>query len=216
MWQIVNAELRYNRFYLATAFLATIGMWFAYVFDPAGLFQLFAVPAFFFMAAIFHFAIRERRERFFALIPVAPRQRSLALLLPFAILLHAAIVTAWAVQFYLASTDLANEYISIIGVLALNGITMCIVFLMSLRFNLNVGNRKYRWLANLFWGIVLLGGILLFFSFKISFQQNPEFYIGLRHLIFHSPAVAVAANAIGGGLMYFNATVYARRRSYLA
>jgi hypothetical protein len=64
--------------------------------------------------------------------------------------------------------------------------------------------------------IVLLGGILLFFSFKISFQRNPEFHVLIRDFLFHSPAVAVIANLVGAGLMYLSMVIYAGRKSYLA
>ncbi|MCI0694408.1 hypothetical protein L0337_20665, partial [candidate division KSB1 bacterium] len=130
MWKIIEAELSYNRVYLVTAYLATIGMWVAFVFDPAGMFQLFGVPSFFLMAAVYHFGIQERRERFFAALPVTVKHRSLAFSLPFAILFHATVLSAWLTQFLRASDELANEYIPLSGVVTLSGITVCIVLIV--------------------------------------------------------------------------------------
>jgi len=216
MWRIIKAELSYNRIYLLSACVATIGMWFAYVFDPAGMFQLFGVPAFFLTPALYHFGINERRERFLALLPVPARRRSLALLLPFAILFHAGILSGWMTQFLRTPDELANEFITFSGVLTLNGITIGIVFIVGIRFSLNYNKRAYRWLANIVMWIVLLGGILPFFSFKISFQRNPEFYVFIRDFLFHSPAVAVIANLVCAGLMYLSTIIYMRRKSFLA
>jgi hypothetical protein len=216
MWRIIKAELSYNRAYLAMAYVATIGMWFAYVFDPAGIFQLFGVPAFLLMPAFYHFGIKERRERFLALLPAPVRHRGLALLLPFAILFHAGVLSAWMTQFLRAPDELANEFITLCGVLTLNGITIGIVFIVGIRFSLNLNKRGHRWIANIVLWIVLLGGILLFLSFKISFARNPEFYAFIRDFLFHSPVVAVIANLVCAGLMYLSMIVYARRQSYLA
>jgi len=216
MWRIIKAEFGYNRIYLVLACVATIGMWFVYVFDPAGMFQLFGVPAFFLMPALYHFGIKERRERFFALLPVPVKHRSLALLLPFTTLFHAVILSAWLTQFLRAPDELANEYITLGGVLTLNGITISIVFIVGIRFSLDFNKRKYRWLANILLWVFIVGGVLLFFSFKISFQRSPEFYVLIRDFIFHSPAVAVAVNAVCAGLMFLSVLVYARRKSYLA
>lgn len=216
MWRIIKAELSYNRIYLLSAYVATIGMWFAYVFDPTGMFQIFGVPAFFLMPALYHFGIKERRERFLALLPVPVRHRSLALLLPFATLFHAGVLSAWTTQLLRAPEELANEVITLSGVLTLNGITICIVFIIGIRFGLNFNKRAYRWIANIVLWIVLLGGILLFFSFKISFQRHPEFHVLIRDFLFHSPAVAVIANLVCAGLMYLSMVVYAGRKSYLA
>jgi hypothetical protein len=215
MWQIIKAELSYNRMFILTAYAATIGMWFAYVFDPAGMFQIFGVPAFFLMLALYHFGIKERRERFLAMLPVPVRHRSLAMLLPFAILFHAGVLSAWTAQWLRAPEELANEFITLSGVLTLNGITTCIVFIVGIRFGLNLNKRAHRWIANIALWIVLLGGILLFFSFKISSERNPEFYVLIRDFLFHSPAVAVIANLVCAGLMYLSMVVYAGRKSYL-
>lgn len=216
MWRIIKTELSYNRIYLLSAYVATIGMWFSYVFDPAGMFQLFGVPAFFLMAALYHFGIKERRERFLALLPVPVRHRSLALLLPFAILFHVGVLSAWMTQFLRAPDELANEFITLSGVLTLNGITIGIVFMVGIRFSFNYSKSAYRWIANIVLWIVLLGGILLFFSFKISFQRHPEFYGFIRDFLFHSPAVAVIANLVCAGLMYLSTVIHAGRKSFLA
>jgi hypothetical protein len=215
MWRIIKAELSYNRIYLLSAYAATIGMWFAYVFDPAGMFQLFAVPAFFLMPAIYHFGVKERRERFLALLPVPVRQRGLAWLLPFMILFHAGVLSGWTTQMLRAPDQLANEFITLSGVLALNGITICLVFIVIIRLGLNFNQRAYRWIANIVLWIILLGEILLFFSFKISLQRNPEFHIFIRDFLFHSSAVAVIANLVCAGVMYLSLVVYAGRKSYL-
>lgn len=217
MWRIIKAELRYNRAYLVMAYVATIGMWFAYVFDPAGMLQVFGVPAFFLMPALYHFGINERRERFLALLPVPVRRRSLALLLPFALLFHAEVLMAWwLTQFLRAPDELANEFITWGGVVTLNAITICVVYIVGIRFGLTFNKRAHRWAANIVLWIFLLGGILLFFSFKISFQRHPEFYASLRDFIFYSPAVAVAANVVGAGLIYLSMIIHAGRKSYLA
>ncbi|MGH7602314.1 MAG: hypothetical protein ACREOI_38600, partial [bacterium] len=179
-------------------------------------FQLFGVPAFFLMAALYHFGIKERRERFLALLPVPVRHRSLALLLPFAILFHIGVLSAWTTQLLRAPDELANEFITLSGVLTLNGITICLVFIIIIRLSLNFNKSAHRRIANIALWIILISGILLFFSFKISFQRYPEFHALIRDLLFHSPAVAVAANAVCAGLMYLSMVIYARRRSYLA
>jgi hypothetical protein len=216
MWRIIKAELSYNRIYLLSAYVATIGIWIAYALDPAGMFQVFGVPAFFLMPALYHFGIKERRERFLAMLPVPIRRRSLAMLLPFAILFHANVLSAWTTQLLRAPEELASEFITLSGVLALNGVTICIVFIIAIRFDLNFNNRAHRWIANLALWIVILGGILLFFSFKISSQRNPEFYMLLRNFIFHSLAVAVIINLVCAGLMYLSMVTHAGRKSYLA
>lgn len=216
MWKIIKAELSYNRIYLVSAYLATIGMWFAYVFDPAGMFQVFGVPAFFLMAAVYHFGIRERRERYLTLLPVPVKHRSLALVLPFAILFHAAVLSAWLTQFLRAPDELANEFITLSGVLTLNSITISIELIVGIRFSLNFSKRRYRWIANLVMWMFILGGILLFLSFKIGFHGDPEFYVLYRNFIFHSPAVAAIATILCAGLIYVNAIVYTRHTSYLA
>jgi hypothetical protein len=216
MWRIIKAELSYNRTYLLLACVATIGMWFSYVFDPAGMFQLFGVPAFFLMPALYHVGIKEHRERFWGVLPVPVRHRGLAWSLPFAALFHVGVVSAWMTQFLRTPDQLANEFITFSGVLTLNGITIGIVFIVIIRFGLEYKKRPHRWIANILLWIVLLGGVLLFFSFKISFQRHPEFHAFIRDLLFHSPAVAVIANLVCAGLMYLSTVVYARRKSYLA
>jgi hypothetical protein len=216
MWPIIKAELRYNRIYLLSAYVATIGMWFSYIFDPAGMFQLFGVPSFFLLAALYHFGVKERRERLLALLPVPVRHRSLALALPFAILFHAGALSAWTAQFLRAPDELANEFITLSGVLTLNGITIGLVFIIIIRLSLNFNKSVHRWIANILLWIILISGILLFFSFKISFQRYPEFYTLIRSLLFHSPAVAVITNLVCAGLMYLSMVVYAGRKSYLA
>jgi len=216
MWKIIKAELSYNRVYLVLAYLAAIGMWIAFVFDPAGMFQLFGVPSFFLMAAVYHFGIQERRERFFAALPVTIRHRSLALSLPFTILFHATILSAWMTQFLRASDELANEYIPLSGVLTLSGITVCIVLIVGIRFSLSFNKRKSRWMANIVLWIFILGTVLLFFLFKISFDLNAKFYVFIRNFIFHSPAVAVTVNLACAGLLFVGMIVYSRRKSFLA
>ena len=216
MWQIIKAELRYNQMYLLLAYAATVGMWFAYIFDPAGMFQVFGVPAFFLMPALFHRGIQERRERLLALLPVPAQRRSLALLLPFAILFNFAILAAWMTQFLRAPEELANEFITLSGVLTLNAIIIGAVYIAGIRFSLAFNNRAYRRATNIVLWIFLVGVISLFFSFKISLQHNPEFYTRLREYIFHSPVIAIAANSVSAGLIYRCVILHARRKSYLA
>jgi hypothetical protein len=216
MWRIIKAELSYNRAYLLMAYVATVGMWFAYIFDPAGMFQVFGVPAFFLMPALFHRGIQERRERLLALLPAPVRERSLALLLPFVIFFHVGVLSAWVMQFLRALDELANEFITLSGVLTLNAIIAGAVYIVVIRFSLAFNKRAYRWAANILLGVFLVGVVLLFFSFKISLQQNPEFYVRLRDFIFHSPALAVAANAACAGLIYLSMIVRARCKSYLS
>lgn len=215
MWKIIKAELSYNRIYLVLAYLATIGMWIAFVFDPAGMFQLFGVPSLFLMAAVYHFGIKERRERLFAVLPVAVKHRGLALSLPFTIFFHTAVLSAWITQFLRVPDDLANEYIPLSGVLALSGITVCIVLIVGIRFSLSFNKRKSRWMANIVLWIFILGTVLLFFLFKISFDLNAEFYVFIRNFIFHSPAVAVTVNVVCAGLMFASMIAYTRRKSFL-
>ena len=216
MWQIIKAELRYNQMYLLLAYAATVGMWFAYIFDPAGMFQVFGVPAFFLMPALFHRGIQERRERLLALLPVPAQRRSLALLLPFAILFNFVILAAWMTQFLRAPEELANEFITLSGVLTLNAIIIGAVYIAGIRFSLAFNNRAYRRATNIVLWIFLVGVISLFFSFKISLQHNPEFYTRLREYIFHSPVIAIAANSVSAGLIYRCVILHARRKSYLA
>ena len=216
MWQIIKAELRYNQMYLLLAYAATVGMWFAYIFDPAGMFQVFGVPAFFLMPALFHRGIQERRERLLALLPVPAQRRSLALLLPFAILFNFVILAAWMTQFLRAPEELANEFITLSGVLTLNAIIIGAVYIAGIRFSLAFNNRAYRRATNIVLWIFLVGVISLFFSFKISLQHNPEFYTRLREYIFHSPMIAIAANIVSAGLIYRCVVLHARRKSYLA
>jgi hypothetical protein len=216
MWKIIKAELSYNRIYLASAYLATIGMWVAFVFDPAGMFQLFGVPSFFLMAAVYHFGIKERRERFLALLPVTIKHRSLAFTLPFAIHFHVAVLAAWLTQFLRARVELANEYIPLSGVLTLGGITICTVLIVGIRFSLNLSKRKQRWMANVVMWIFIICIVLLFFLFKISFDLNAAFYVFIRNFIFHTPPVAVTINLVGAGLIFVSTIVYARRKSFLA
>ena len=216
MWQIIKAELRYNQMYLLLAYAATVGMWFAYIFDPAGMFQVFGVPAFFLMPALFHRGIQERRERLLALLPVPAQRRSLALLLPFAILFNFVILAAWMTQFLRAPEELANEFITLSGVLTLNAIIIGAVYIAGIRFSLAFNNRAYRRATNIVLWIFLVGVISLFFSFKISLQHNPEFYTRLREYIFHSPVIAIAANSVSAGLIYLCVILHARRKSYLA
>lgn len=216
MWQIIKAELRYNRMYLLLAYAATVGMWFAYIFDPAGMFQVFGVPAFFLMPALFHRSIQERRERLLALLPVPAQRRSLALLLPFAIFFNFAILATWMTQFLRAPEELANEFITLSGVLTLNAIIIGAVYMAGIRFSLSFNNNTHRWATNIVLWIFLVGVISLFFSFKISLQHNPEFYTRLREYIFHSPMIAIVANIVSAGLIYLCVILHARRKSYLA
>jgi hypothetical protein len=216
MWQIIKAELSYNRVFLLVAFAATIGMWMAYVFDPAGMFQLFGVPAFFLMPALYHLGTKERRERFLALLPVPIWHRGLAWSLPFAAFFYAGTLSAWTTQMLRAPDELANEFITLSGVLTLTPLTICLVFSAIIRFGLNFNKRAHRRIANIVLWIILLSGILLFFSFKISYQQNPEFHVLIRNFIFHSPAIAVAVNAVCAGTLYLSLMVYTNRKSFLS
>lgn len=217
MWPIIKAELRYNRIFLVSLYFTTVGMWVFYLFDPAGIFQLFGIPGLFLMIALFTGAAKEKRERFHALLPVSLKHYRLAGLLMYAVLFHAGILSGWATQFLRERVALANEFITFWGVLTLNGLTIGIFFLVAIRFDLKHHNeKKYLWIANAALAAAVLVTFSLYFLAKFSADDNRAIYELIRDLAFYSPAVAVAANAVCAGLMYLSTVIYARRKSYLA
>jgi len=216
MWSIIKAELSYNRIFLVSLYFATLGIWVIYLFDPAGIFQLF-IPGLFLMIALFTGAAKEKRERLHALLPIPLKHRSLAGLLSYAILFHAGILSAWTTQFLRERGALANEFITFWGVLALNGLAISIVFIVVIRYDLKCYNeKKYRRIADAVLWIVLVTMVLFFVSFKIMARQDRELHDFVRDLVFYSPVVAVATNLICAGLMRLSTAVYAGRKSYLA
>jgi hypothetical protein len=217
MWSLIKAELSYNRHFLAWLYPATIAMWVIYLFDPASMFQIFGVPALFLMIALFTRAAKEKRERFHALLPVSLQHHRLAGLLMYAVFFHAGILSGWATQFLRKRPALANEFITFCGVLTLNGLTISIFFLLAIRFDLKHHNeKKYFWIANSALAAALLITFSLYFLANFSARNNPAIYGLIRDLVLHSPAVAVAANAVCAGLMYLSTVIYAGRKSYLA
>ncbi len=217
MWQIIKAELRYNRIFLVSLYFATLGMWVLYLFDPAGLFQLFGIPGLFLMIALFTGATKEKRERFHALLPVSLKHCRIAGLLSYAVLFHAGILSGWATQFLRERAALANEFITFWGVLTLNGLTISIFFILAIRFDLkNYAEKKYLWIANTALVAALLVTFSVYFLAKFSSNNNRAIYELIRDFAFYSPAVAVAINVVCAGLMYLSVVIYTGRKSYLA
>jgi hypothetical protein len=216
MWPLIKAELSYNRIFLVSLYLAIIGMWVIYLFDPAGIFQLFGIPALFLIIALFTRAAKEKRQRFHTLLPVPIKQRSLAGLLSYAALFYIGILSGWATQFLRERGDLANEFITIWGVLTLNGLAIGIFFLIAIRFDLkHYDEKKYLWIANTMLAAALLMTFSFYFLAKFSAHNNRAIYELIRNFVFYFPAVAVAANVVCAGLMYLSMAVYAGRKSYL-
>jgi glucan phosphoethanolaminetransferase (alkaline phosphatase superfamily) len=217
MWQIIKAELSYNGPLLLAFYLVTLGIWIAYLFDAGGILQLFAVPAFFLMIALFTGATKEKRERFHALLPVCLEHRSLTGLLSYTVLFHATMLSAWTTQFLRERTALANEFITFWGVLTLNGLTIGIFFLLVIRLDLkHYTEKKYHWVADTAFVAALLLTFSIYFFAKFSAHHNPELYALIRNLVFYSPLVAVVTNVVCAGLLYLSMTVYVGRKSYLA
>ena len=217
MWQIIKAELSYNGPLLLAFYLVTLGIWLAYLFDAGGILQLFAVPAFFLMIALFTGATKEKRERFHALLPVCLKHRSLASLLPYIVLFHTTMLSSWAVQFLRERTALANEFITFWGVLTLNGLSIGIFFLLAIRLDLkHYTEKKYLWIADTALVAALLLTFSLYFLAKFSAHHDPALYALIRDLVLYSPLVAVTTNVACAGLLYLSMAVYAGRKSYLA
>lgn len=212
MWQIIKAELSYNWLYLVFVYLFTVGIWVAYLFDAAGMIFLFGGPAFFLMLALFTRAQKEKRERLHGILPIAIEQRGKAGLWLYAGLFNTITLTAWSIQFLREQAALANEFITFSGVLTLNGLTLSLVGLLSLYFDLqHHPHRRYRrLLAPMLWSV-----IALYFAFKITYQQNREVYDHARDLVLYSPLAAAIASMVCIGILYFGLTVYAGRKSYL-
>lgn len=213
MWQILKAELSYNRLYLAFGYLFTIGIWVAYLFDAAGVLFLFGGPAFFLLLALFSRAQKEKRERLHGMLPIAIKQRGRAGLWLYAGLFNAFTLTTWSTQFLRERAALANEFITFSGVLTLNGLTLSVVGLLSIYLDLqHHPHRRYRRLL-----APVLGSVIpVYFAFKIAYQQNQEIYDRARDLVLYSPLAAVIAAMVCIGILYFSLTVYAGRKSYLA
>lgn len=216
MWQIIKAELSYNGPLLLAFYLVTLGIWIAYLFDAGGIIQLFAVPAFFLMIALFTVATKEKRERFYTLLPVCLKHRSLTGLLSYTVLFHATMFSAWATQFLRERPALANEFITFWGVLTLNGLSISIFFLLVIRLDLkHYTSKKFHWVADTAFIAVLLCTFSLYFVAKYSAHHDPSLYALIRDLVFYSPLVAVGTNAACAGLLYLSMIVYAGRKSYL-
>ncbi len=217
MWQIIKAELTYNRIFLVSLYFATLGMWVFYLFDPAGIFQLFGIPGLFLMIALFTGAAKEKRERFHALLPVSLKHYRLTGLLMYAVLFHAGILSGWATQLLRERAALANEFITFWGVLTLSGLTIGIFILIAIRFDLkHHTEKKYLWIANTAIAAALLVTFSLYFFAKFSAHYNRALYELIHDFAFYSPTVAVAINVVCAGLMRLSMAIYAGRRSYLA
>ena len=88
-----------------------------------------------------------------------------------------------------------------------------VVTILAMRSDLKFHEkRKYRRLIEA--GLVVAG--FAYAGFKISSHQNPEIYAYARDFFFYNPALAVLANVIAAGLIYWQAVIYAQRRSFLA
>jgi hypothetical protein len=211
MWQILKAEIRYNLIYLLGVYIAAFGIWALYLFDPSGMLPLFSVTALFLAMAIFTRAIKEKRERLHTLLPVPIKQRSATGLLLFAVLFHIYLISLWPMQLFFKRTELANEYIPFWGLLALNGLTIAIMFIITIRLNLNFyHHRKYQWIAN----AILVAAVVSYILFKIVSHQNQEIYVFMRDFLFYSPSVAIIVNLFCAGLMHLAVAIYVRRGSY--
>jgi drug/metabolite transporter (DMT)-like permease len=182
------------------------------------MFQLFGVPALFLMIVLFTSGIKEKRERFHALLPVPLKQRGVASLLLIAILFHAGILSIWPVQFFVERSRLANEFIPFWGVLVFNGVTISIVFMIAIRFDLQRYNKrqKYLWIVTTALWIVLSAAALILILLKSISEKNREIYELIHGAFFYSPVAALAANIICACMMYLSIAIYARRDSYLA
>jgi hypothetical protein len=83
---------------------------------------------------------------------------------------------------------------------------------MGMRSDLKFhGNRKYR--RRIDAALVVAG--LAYLGFKIVSHQNPETYADIRDFFFYNPALTVFANAVAAGLIYWQAVIYAQRKSFL-
>lgn len=212
MWQIIKAELSYNWLYLVFVYLFTVGIWVAYLFDAAGMIFLLGGPAFFLLLALFTRAQKEKRERLHGILPIAIKLRGRAGLWLYAVIFNIMTLSGWSTQFLREHAALANEFITFSGVLTLNGLTLSIVGLLGLYFDLqHHPHRKYRRLL-----APLLGSVIpLYFAFKIAYQQNREIYDRAHDLVLYSPLAAVIVAMVCIGILYFSLTVYTGRKSYL-
>jgi len=213
MWHLIKAELSYNRLHLALSYLGTLGLWFLYLFDPSGMVQLFGVPTLFLMLTLFSRGVKEKRERLHTILPVAIKQRGVAGWLLYAPLFYLFILSGWTMQLLRERADLANEYITFSGALALIGLTLGILALAGIHSDLKYhGKIKYRRLT----AVILLSLLPLYFVSNFPLLQNQQTNEFVRDVLFYKPAGAVVANIAGAALMYLSVVIYAGRKSYLA
>ncbi len=212
MWPLIKTSLAYNRTGLILSYGAAAGIWVMYLFDPAGTIMLFGIPALFLMIALFSRSIKEKHERLLVLLPIPIKQRSYAGLALFAALFYAAMLSLWPVQHLVARTRLANEFITLPGLLALSGVTLGIFLLLAINFDLRQqAGKGYSAMAN----VVLVMACAIPIGSRLIAELSPATYAFWHELAFQTPIAAVAVNLLCVGLAFVHVALYCRRASYL-
>lgn len=212
MWQILKAELSYNRFYLGLSYIGTLALWLLYLVDASGLVQLFGLPVLFLALTLYTRGAKEKRERLHGILPVTAKQCGLAGWMLYVALFYIFILSGWAMQGLRERDNLANEYITFSGALTLIGLALGIIALLSINADLKYhAQHKYRRLT----APLLLCALPLYISVKFFLLQNPATYDRVRDLFFYTPAIAGAANIAAAGLVYLSVVIHSGSRSCL-
>ena len=221
MWQILKAEISYNRFGLGIAFTIILLFFFAtlyfsvegvYTFMPNSVIA-FAIA----MAAMGSESDKEKRDRLYALLPQTLNQHSIVRLL-FMLLFQLTIFCLWLAVYFLI--NFAEDPSAIWTMISFNAFVIITITLFAIYGDLgHFLTQKYRGIF-----FLVLIGVLLFAYIQQS-DLNLIRLIEIRHATYmvslyknllSSPFGAALSSILCLGVLSLSCLIFTQRKSYLA
>jgi len=221
MWQILKAEISYDRFGLGIAFTIILLFFFAtlyfsvegvYTFMPNSVIA-FAIA----MAAMGSESDKEKRDRLYALLPRTLKQHSIVRLL-FMLLFQLTIFCLWLAVYFLI--NFGEDPSAIWTMISFNAFVIITITLFAIYGDLgHFLTQKYRGIF-----FLVLIGVLLFAYIQQS-DLNLIRLIEIRHATYmvslyknllSSPFGAALSSILCLGVLSLSCLIFTQRKSYLA
>ena len=211
MWPILKADIEYSKLTLIVAYsIGLVIMIFDVVFHTFDIDILMGITTLTYFISMWIIGStdnKEKRDRFQAGLPNPIHQQSVARLL-FLILFQAGMFILWIALFLIKYTEDAHRII--LNILSVNVFNIIVVTLFVIYFDLGYFRTKmYR--------IFFLVSTSLIFIFLIwlSLQGYVQYPLSFGPKIQNSLSEALIYHIACIGLIYFDHTIFLKRRSYL-
>jgi hypothetical protein len=205
MWQILKAELAYNKFGFLIAYVLAL------IIQIGEFYTLIASPMIIFFIAIGIMGSasdKEKRERFHSLLPISIKRRAF-IRLAFVIVFQLGFLVIQFSHFF--STYFGKDNSAFWSILVGNGFILSVINIFIIYTDLGYFNtKKYRLIFLCIIAIILIAlALILFLGFLRS-----VFVMGSNFA--KSPLDALIVNLICFGMFYLSYVLFIRRKSYLA